>query len=206
VVDAIRSLIVTRKGNYLLFFPSYPYMQLVHEAFVSACPDPATIVQVPEMSEKERSAFLRHFSAENAETLVGFAVMGGIFGEGIDLVGERLSGAAIVGVGLPGLCLERELIRGHFDRTLNAGFEFAYMMPGLSRVLQAAGRIIRTEKDRGVLLLIDRRFAAFRYRTLLPREWAPVSTGSSAGLQRRLQEFWNRFDAADGEPREERAH
>jgi len=206
VVDAIRCLVEAHNGNYLLFFPSYQYMMKVYGAFASACPELNAVVQLPAMSETDRLSFLGRFDDENPDTLVGFAVMGGIFGEGIDLVGKRLSGAAVIGVGLPGICLERELIRSHFDRIVNAGFEFAYRIPGISRVLQAAGRVIRTESDCGVVLLVDRRFGTFRYRALLPREWAPVSTAGGDGLQRRLQEFWNRFDLADGEPREEKAH
>jgi DNA excision repair protein ERCC-2 len=206
VVDAVHALVSGHNGNYLLFFPSYPYMLQAHQAFTSVCPDLTTIIQVPEMSEADRRAFLQRFDGENRETLVGFAVMGGIFGEGIDLVGERLSGAAVVGVGLPGICLERELIRAHFDRDRNAGFEFAYMLPGLSRVLQAAGRVIRTENDRGVLLLIDRRFGTTRYRSLLPREWDTIPTAGGEGLRRRLAEFWDRTESAGKETRLQSQH
>jgi DNA excision repair protein ERCC-2 len=130
----------------------------------------------PACPRADRSAFLDRFSRDNPETLVGFAVMGGIFGEGIDLVGERLSGAVIVGVGLPGISLEKELIRDYYETALGAGFEFAYMYPGINRVLQAAGRVIRSESDRGVVLLIDQRFGTVRYHALFPSGVASCGT------------------------------
>ncbi len=123
------------------------------------------------MSEEERNAFLEQFSAGNEFTLVGFAVMGGVFGEGIDLLGDRLSGAAIGGVGLPQICLEREIIRDYFQKMINRGFEYSYMYPGMNKVMQAAGRVIRTETDKGIILLIDERFALAQYRRLLPKHW-----------------------------------
>ena len=165
------SLVQHHKGNYLLFFPSYHYMRMVLEAFRSAGPDADVIVQEPGMSERQREAFLGRFETDNPRTLVGFAVMGGIFGEGIDLVGTRLSGAAVVGVGLPAVGLERELIREYFAGRLEQGFEYAYMYPGINRVLQAAGRVIRTDSDRGVVLLIDQRYGSDAYRSLLPEHW-----------------------------------
>jgi DNA excision repair protein ERCC-2 len=131
------------------------------------------------MNEEDRERFLERFDSENRESLVGFAVMGGIFGEGIDLVGRRLSGAAVVGVGLPGISLERELIRAHFAEN---GFDYAYTFPGINRVLQAAGRVIRSEQDRGSLLLIDTRYAGHRYKTLLPSHWRPTRIRSSGFL------------------------
>ena len=120
------------------------------------------------MTEPERDAFLAAFSVEHGETLVGFAVLGGIFGEGVDLVGERLIGAVIVGVGLPQLCVEKNLIRDYFQQQNAMGFEYAYTFPGMNRVLQAIGRVIRSETDHGVVLLIDARFNETRYRRLFP--------------------------------------
>ena len=129
------------------------------------------LVQTSGMGEVERAAFLAQFQADNAGTLVGCAVLGGVFGEGIDLVGERLIGVAVVGVGLPQVCLERELIRQFYATRGGRGFEFAYQFPGMNRVLQAAGRVIRSETDRGAVLLIDARFAQRRYRELMPTWW-----------------------------------
>jgi DNA excision repair protein ERCC-2 len=120
--------------------------------------------------------------------------MGGIFGEGIDLVGDRLSAAAIVGVGLPGISLEKELIREYFDRFEDSGFAYAYVYPGINRVLQAAGRVIRTESDRGVVLLIDSRYNLPRYRRLLPPDWKPVWIGTPDEMEIRLDKFWRLRD------------
>ncbi len=187
---AIRTLVKQKKGNYLAFFPSYDYLQMVYDVYASELPDSDLVRQTPFMSERERLDFLQLFKQDNSRSLVGFAVMGGIFGEGIDLVGERLSGAIIVGVGLPGISLERELIRDYFAETRNAGFEFAYQYPGINRVLQAAGRVIRTEKDRGVILLIDQRYATNRYRSLLLRQWSTVRVPHDLLLAGELQDFW----------------
>jgi DNA excision repair protein ERCC-2 len=192
VSQAICTLIQQKKGNYLIFFPSYEYLLMVFEEFLSDCPDIETIYQTPGMNENEREDFLKRFAQENCRTLVGFAVMGGIFGEGIDLVGDRLSGAVIVGVGLPGISLERELIRDYFSDTLDAGFEYAYQYPGITRVLQAAGRVIRTETDLGVVLLIDQRYATHRYRSLLPKEWHPIRVQRHPIFAEDLKRFWNR--------------
>ena len=142
------------------------------------------------MDEQARDAFLERFVGGNPQSLVGFVVMGGIFGEGIDLVGRRLSGAAIVGVGLPGICMERDLIRDHFEAKLQAGFDFAYRFPGFNRVLQAVGRVIRTHRDRGSVLLVDNRFAARRYQDLFPDEWRPVRTRSGQSIASILETFW----------------
>jgi DNA excision repair protein ERCC-2 len=191
VSQAISSLVGQKTGNYLVFFPSYEYMMMVFEAFQTDCPDGEVIIQAPGMSEPEREEFLDRFGRENHKSLVGFAVMGGIFGEGIDLVGERLSGAVVVGVGLPGISLEKELIRDYFADHHNAGFEYAYQYPGINRVLQAAGRVIRTETDRGVVLLIDQRYGTHRYRSHFPGEWNPVKVQSREKLAQALKKFWN---------------
>jgi DNA excision repair protein ERCC-2 len=156
------------RGNYIAFFPSYAYMAGALRVFRALAPGVRTVVQEKDMSREAREAFLAGFSASPEETLVGFAVLGGIFGEGIDLMGDRLSGVAIAGVGLPAVSPERELMRGR------DGFEGAYAFPGLTRVLQAAGRVIRSETDRGAVLLLDDRYARPFYREHLPREWTSV--------------------------------
>jgi DNA excision repair protein ERCC-2 len=181
-----------KSGNYLFFFPSYAYLNAVLRRFEAECPEVDLLVQNPEMPEPERDRFLARFERCGRErgTLVGFAVMGGFFGEGIDLPGDRLQGAAIVGVGLPALSPERDWIRERFDRDEGAGFDFAYVFHGMNRVLQAAGRVIRSESDRGVVLLVDERFAERRYRELLPAEWKPHVVRSPRELQNELEEFW----------------
>ena len=186
----INPVIRSKKGNYLLFFPSYAYMQMITSLFESENNNFEIITQNPGMSREERDDFLGRFSTGNENTLVGFAVMGGVFGEGIDLTGDRLSGAVIYGVGLPGICPERDIIRDYFTGTDRAGFEYAYLYPGINRVLQAAGRVIRSEKDRGVVVLVDDRYRSFRYKTLLPRNWKPVIVGTMAELDMVLEKFW----------------
>jgi len=144
------------------------------------------------MTEKERETFLAQFSTDNSETLIGFAVMGGIFGEGIDLVGERLIGAVVVGVGLPQLGFERDLIKGYFDKHNGSGFAYAYQYPGFNRVLQATGRLIRTETDRGIIVLIDERFTHARYRRLVPEHWRRCQViQSESEIQDHLENFWS---------------
>jgi DNA excision repair protein ERCC-2 len=191
IARILQTFVDHTRGNSLLFFPSYQYMRMVLEAFRSAGAGTDVIVQEPGMSERQREGFLGRFETDNPRTLVGFAVMGGIFGEGIDLVGTRLSAAAVVGVGLPAVCLERELIREYFTTRLEQGFEYAYMYPGINRVLQAAGRVIRTETDRGAVLLIDQRYGSEHYHTLLPAHWSPVTIRGQEEFCRELQSFWD---------------
>ncbi|RED58037.1 helicase C-terminal domain-containing protein [Cohnella lupini] len=173
LVDLLCGLVAKRSGNYLFFFPSYAYMNGVYEVFM-ANNDYARIrvlLQTSNMAEEERESFLAAFSADNTQSLVGFAVMGGIFSEGIDLVGDRLTGVAVVGVGMPQLGLERNLIKSYFDDEGRNGFDYAYVYPGINKVLQAGGRLIRSERDRGVLALIDDRYLQSKYNRLLPEEW-----------------------------------
>lgn len=190
LADAITQLVRGKTGNYLAFFPSYAYLEMIHDVFSDVFPEIPTIVQARDMDEQARDAFLERFSGDNPQTLVGFVVMGGIFGEGIDLVGRRLSGAVVVGVGLPGICMERDLIKDHFETKLQAGFDFAYRYPGFNRVLQAVGRVIRTARDQGSVLLVDNRFATRRYRALYPDEWQPVSPRSDKPVAHILEHFW----------------
>ncbi|MBN1904858.1 MAG: ATP-dependent DNA helicase [Deltaproteobacteria bacterium] len=186
----INPVIDTRKGNYLLFFPSYAYMQMIISLFEAEDKDFEIITQNQGMTGEERDNYLSRFSVSNENTLVGFAVMGGIFGEGIDLVGERLSGAVIYGVGLPGISPERDIIRDYFNETDQAGFEYAYLYPGINRVLQAAGRVIRSEADKGVVILVDDRYRGPRYKSLFPVNWKPVTVKTKEEVERVLERFW----------------
>jgi len=195
VVAAIGTIVQGRPGNYLVYFPSYQYLNTVLQEFQGRHPSVPVLVQRPGMTEPERDAFLAAFSVEHGETLVGFAVLGGIFGEGIDLVGERLIGAVIVGVGLPQLCVERDLIRDYFQQQNAAGFEYAYTFPGMNRVLQAVGRVIRSETDHGVVLLIDARFNEVRYRRLFPAWWKYLRVRHADGLREALGSFWRQSSA-----------
>ena len=192
VVEAIGTVVSGRRGNYLVYFPSYQYLNDTLQAFQRCHPLVPVLVQRPGMTEPERDAFLAAFSVGHGETLVGFAVLGGIFGEGIDLVGERLIGAVIVGVGLPQLGVERNLIRDYFQQQNGAGFEYAYTFPGMNRVLQAIGRVIRSKTDHGVVLLIDARFNEMRYRRLFPAWWKYLRVRHTDGMREAISSFWER--------------
>lgn len=181
-------------GNYLVYFPSYKYLNAVFEIFSTSYPEVVTIRQAPEMNEDDRELFLGQFRPASGAApagILGFAVLGGIFSEGVDLKHEGLIGAIIVGVGLPQICFERDIIRDYFNQKNHAGYEYAYLYPGMNKVLQAAGRVIRTETDRGVIVLIDERFSSPSYRQLFPREWFPHRRiRNTAELEKALQDFW----------------
>ncbi|MGG1675360.1 helicase C-terminal domain-containing protein [Neobacillus sp. NRS-1170] len=171
LVKMLQSFIKKRPGNYLIFFPSHQYLRSVFEEFKLADPETNTLFQAPGMSEDEREAFLEAFSPIQKETLLGFAVLGGIFSEGVDLIGDRLNGVVVVGVGLPQVCFERNLIKDHFDKKGKQGYDYAYVFPGMNKVLQAGGRLIRSEEDHGTIILADDRFLQTKYQNLLPQEW-----------------------------------
>lgn len=190
VVRAIGDFIQGRAGNYLVYLPSYQYLSDVVGEFQTQSPSTQILVQRSGMTDAERDTFLAAFAVEHGRTLVGFAVMGGIFGEGIDLVGERLIGAVIVGVGLPQLDVERDLIADYFQEHGGTGFNYAYVFPGMNRVLQATGRVIRSETDRGAVLLIDSRFRETRYRSLFPAWWQPVAVFRDNDFRSILSRFW----------------
>ncbi|MGM7703429.1 ATP-dependent DNA helicase [Pseudalkalibacillus sp. Hm43] len=171
ILSMLKNLIKTRPGNYLIFFPSYAYMNLVVESAEEADLPSELLIQNTGMTEEEREAFLAKFDEGQTETLVGFAVMGGIFSEGIDLKGDRLNGVVVVGVGLPQLNEERNIIKDYFTKSGKNGYDYAYVFPGMNKVLQAGGRLIRTEEDFGTIVLVDDRFLTPKYQKLLPSEW-----------------------------------
>ena len=193
ISDALAALAQSKVGNYLAFFPSYAYLRQVWADFTARYPGIRTIAQESGLDEAGRAAFLARFAPDPAETLLGFGVLGGVFGEGVDLVGSRLIGCAIVGVGLPQVSPRQEMLRRYFDDKDGCGFDYAYRFPGMNKVLQAAGRVIRTEHDRGVVLLLDDRFAQEGYRRLFPRHWAHLQylPGTDA-LKQALASFWQR--------------
>ena len=179
-----------KKGNYMVFFPSYRVMEEVHSVFSEKCGKISSAVQSPFMSEEDREVFLKEFDEIREESFVGFCVMGGIFSEGIDLPEDKLIGVIIVGTGLPQVCNEREIVKQYFSGIGSDGFEYAYLYPGMNKVLQSAGRVIRTEKDRGLILLLDERFSTGRYRELFPREWSNARHCTAESLTSYMQEFW----------------
>jgi DNA excision repair protein ERCC-2 len=178
IVSAIQSLIKNRPGNYFIFFPSYQYLLAVYDLFKQKDEETNTIIQASGMTETEREAFLEAFQPNQTETLLGFAVLGGIFSEGVDLIGDRLNGVVVVGVGLPQLCFERNLIKDHFYQKDKNGYDYAYVYPGMNKVLQAGGRLIRSEDDHGTIVLIDDRFLQRQYQMLMPLEWQQYMVGS----------------------------
>lgn len=195
IAEYIRCTAQAKKGNYMIFFPSYAMMQQVYGVFCEIAGDSVEcIVQQSNMREAEREEFLEYFSEENScireKSLVAFCVMGGIFGEGIDLKNEQLIGAVIVGTGLPQISNEREILKNYYDRRTGEGFDYAYRYPGMNKVLQAAGRVIRTATDVGVIELLDERFLQSDYRPLFPREWEKRTVCSIENVEGFLKEFW----------------
>lgn len=159
-----------KTGNYLIYFPSYQYMNAVFTEFKAVFSDDC-MMQTSGMSEEERAAFLDAFQERDKGLFVGFAVLGGVFAEGINLIGNRLNGVFIIGVGMPQLGEERELMNKHFQRRGKNGFDYAYTYPGMNKVLQAGGRLIRSEQDYGMVILVDDRYLTAKYQGLLPEMW-----------------------------------
>ena len=191
IVEYIYAVISAKNGNYMVFFPSYKYMEQVSSRFAIKYAHIKVRIQTNFMSEEDREAFLQNFSAMDSENILGFGVLGGIFSEGIDLKGDRLIGAIIIGVGLPMICFEKEILREYYDNKNNCGYEYSYMYPGMNKVLQAAGRVIRTEEDRGMVLLIDDRFLEQRYRRLFPKQWDDyLKVNGNADAKKKVCEFW----------------
>ncbi len=216
VADLLAGMVAARAGNYIAYFPSYSYMRQVEEVFSRRWPDVPTLVQAAGMDEAEREAFLASFAAGHPEEgeeatapLLGFCVLGGLFAEGVDLPGERLVGAAVVGVGLPQMGPEPDALRAYYDEQNGSGFEYAYQFPGMNKVLQAAGRVIRTAEDVGVVLLIDSRFGTARYRQMFPAHWSHWRRVGGQTLPAELAAFWRAaargklLDAAGMHPQKE---
>lgn len=185
-----------KEGNYMAFFPSYQFMEEVYEEFLELLKEEAGeeeieyIMQSRHMTEEAREIFLENFGEERKNSLMGFCVMGGIFSEGIDLAQDQLIGAVIIGTGLPQVCQERELLKSYFDACKERGFDYAYLYPGMNKVLQSAGRVIRTDEDRGVILLLDDRFCDGRYQETFPREWREYGLCSIDNVAGQMEEFW----------------
>lgn len=190
ILRAVRA----KRGNYLVFFPSYRFMEDVYECFQILLEDKMDIeciVQSQYMGEEAREIFLETFEEERENSLVGFCVMGGVFSEGIDLTKDKLIGAVIVGTGLPQVCNDREILKAYFDEKGMPGFYYAYIYPGMNKVLQSAGRVIRTEEDRGVILLLDERFQERQYREVFPREWSGYENCRLDTFEKKIQQFWD---------------
>ena len=197
IVFYIKETVRGREGNYMVFFPSYQFLREVEEVLNAMPEEERTfhwIVQESNMREQEREAFLEEFeSFEQGQsgTLVALCVMGGVFSEGIDLKEDRLIGAIIVGTGLPMVCTEQDILKNYFDEKEKQGFDFAYQYPGMNKVMQAAGRVIRTMEDKGIILLLDERFLRNDYQTLFPREWGEYYVVNRGCVGQAVEDFWN---------------
>ena len=195
VSDLLAVMAAAQPGHYLAFFPSYSYLQQVWEDFTARYPEQPTLCQESSMDEGQRTEFLAQFLARDGKPLLGFAVLGGVFGEGVDLTGESLIGVAVVSPGLPQIGPRQEQLRDYFEETRGAGFDYAYRYPGMNKVLQAAGRVIRTPQDRGVVLLIDDRFLAPDTRRLMPPHWEHLRVVDSADAWKdELAAFWKKHE------------
>lgn len=204
----IDEVVKNRHGNYMVFCPSYSFMQTIYDVYVEhfADEEKECIIQQDYMSEADREAFLALFRGnetvdlqaeiameieQEEQTLIAFCVLGGIFSEGIDLKNDSLIGAIIVGTGLPQVCYEREILKNYFDENGENGFDYSYRYPGMNKVLQAAGRVIRTVEDVGIVALLDERFLQFAYRKMFPREWERFETVSVDTIAKRVERFWD---------------
>lgn len=192
IASYIANCVQAKKGNYMVFFPSYKYMELVFDKMKENYPNINTSIQESNMSEEEKEEFLSMFDEDNKETHVGFCVLGGHFSEGIDLTNDKLIGVIIVGVGMPQIGIERDIIKEHMKDS-NKGFDYAYVYPGMIKVLQAAGRCIRTDDDKGVILLLDNRYSQRRYQSLFPYEWYPnFRVRKSDDVKILCEKFWSK--------------
>ena len=191
IAEYISRCVWQRQGNYMVFFPSYRLMEDVYQVYEEefSVDWVRCIRQNSDMTEREREEFLEEFQSREG-TLVGFCVLGGIFSEGVDLTGESLIGAIIVGTGLPQIGSEREILKEYYDRKKQSGFDYAYRYPGMNKVLQAAGRVIRTEEDRGIIVLLDERFQGTKNRAIFPKEWSDCTTGNEETILKEVKDFW----------------
>ena len=194
IAEYISRCVWQRQGNYMVFFPSYRLMEDVYQVYEEefSVDWVRCIRQNSDMTEREREEFLEEFQSREG-TLVGFCVLGGIFSEGVDLIGESLIGAIIVGTGLPQIGSEREILKEYYDRKKQSGFDYAYRYPGMNKVLQAAGRVIRTKEDKGVILLLDDRFLGRDYGGIFPREWKDRSSCRLNTVEEAVSRFWRSF-------------
>ncbi len=191
----LHKMVCARPGNYMAFFPSYQFLQEVGSVYEAEFHEQETsgiicLRQSPNMGETDREQFLARFQEAHSGTLLGFCVMGGMFAEGIDLIGDSLIGAAIVGTGIPQVSREREILQTYYDRRQGSGFDYAYRYPGMNKVLQSAGRVIRSQDDRGMILLLDERFLQPDYLRLFPQEWEAYEVCTLQNAEQKIRKFW----------------
>lgn len=190
VADYIKAFIKNKVGNYFIYSPSYEYM----EKLMAVLDLPEDIIihkQEREMTDMEREDFLLNFQNNPTNTTLGFLVLGGAFSEGIDLVSDRLIGAIIIGIGMPKINFESDQIAEYFKNQNKPGHDYAYLNPGMNKIMQAVGRVIRSENDRGAVLLIDERYMSHQYQGLYRIEWSNYKVVlSSQEVEETLQKFF----------------
>jgi len=190
ILDTIYGMLETKVGNYIVFFPSYKYMSMVLEEFDLT--EYETFVQERNMSQRQRSKMLEEFSKKAEASKIGFFVLGGSFSEGIDYVGDMLNGVLVIGVAMPQFNQYNELLRSHFDEKFDSGFDYAYTYPGMNKVVQAVGRVIRTEEETGIAILFDDRYLHRKYLSLYPKQWSHYKRiGHKDFVQTALENFWD---------------
>lgn len=189
ILDYICKFTNAKIGNYMVFFPSYQVLNQVAELSEGILDN--IVIQTSNMKESEKEVFLQEFTEEPEKSRIGFCVMGGVFSEGIDLKNDRLIGVVIVGTGLPMVSVERELFLDYYNKRNGMGFDYSYLYQGMNKVLQSAGRVIRTTEDRGAILLLDERFEQSQYKNLFPREWFPYMNVNNETITTELNNFWN---------------
>lgn len=192
LADYIHNVVTCRDGNYMVFFPSFAFLSAVSDIYIEKYGQEDLILQTSSMKEKDREEFLQNFedNADRKRTLIGMCVIGGIFSEGIDLKADRLIGAMIIGTGLPMVCNEREILKKYFDKSGSNGYDYAYKYPGMNKVLQAAGRVIRTQEDVGIVVLLDERFLQTQYLKMFPREWGNYEIVMKDNIDKGVDLFW----------------
>lgn len=191
IIDTIYAMLETKKGNYIVFFPAYAYMQTVLEQFDQSGYD--VMVQDRGMSFFERETFIASFKTVGNKSKILFSVLGGSFSEGVDYIGDALSGVLIVGVALPAFTMRNELLKDYYFKQHLQGFDYAYTIPGMHKVIQAVGRVIRTEDDYGIAILLDTRYNLPTYQALMPVHWQPTTLEETDYIQGFLKQFWNRM-------------
>lgn len=194
IIEMIETFVNVKSGHYIVFFPSYAYLEATYTLYQEIYPKRTIIVQNKKMNDNEKMIFLDRFSDyQNDSDLLGFCVLGGFFGEGIDLVGDRLIGVVIVGVGLPKMGKDVDLLKNYYDQKRGMGFDFAYRFPGMNKVLQAMGRVIRSRSDKGMALLIDERFGYSSYQNLFPMNYSNQEfVQNNNELREKVDLFWNK--------------
>lgn len=211
IASYIHHIVEQRQGNYMVFFSSFAMLEQIYAIFQKYFNEAGTVEcirQKESMKEEERENFLKHFTGNKylniqekimlpveweERTLLGFCIMGGIFGEGIDLKQDSLIGAILVGTGLPQVCMEREILKKYFQEREGTGFEYAYRYPGMNKVLQAAGRVIRTQSDLGIVALLDERFLQSSYTRMFPKEWREYEIADVDTIGHKIEKFWNEW-------------